>query len=451
MGCALNPKSIQISPHPQRTRGFLSALLIGPLPLFILCSPSFLTNSEASDRPFAWIALGPGGQSVVRAVTTQDVCPDLRVETQPYPLQIRSRPSSSSFPILICEALLPSQTTLVTVEGVLLSLPKSQPEKIVILGDTGCRVQNRLAQACNDPDAWPFAQIARSAAAWRPDLVIHLGDYFYRDSPCPIGNVSCAGSPWGDNWAVAQADFFSPARPLLQVAPWIFVRGNHEACGRTGAAWFRLLDPRPLREQCTDATQSYVVPFGERDLFVLDTTNAHDSVPQPDSVTYFARQFSTLAEQSKRPAWLLSHKPVWAFGSLGQENGVDKLFRTNPTLQAAAQQSFAQTIELILSGHLHKVQFLQFAQGKPLQFVVGNGGALLDPPLSMPVVGMGIADRQVTRAEGLAEFGYVTLERDGDGWILTPHDVHGAAQKICQLKNEGLTCAPPDRAARPRQ
>ena len=69
----------------------------------------------------------------------------------------------------------------------------------------------------------------------------------------------------------------------------------------------------------------------------------------------------------------------------------------------------------------------------------------------MPVVGMGIADRQVTGAEELAEFGYVTLERDGDGWILTPRDVHGAAQKICQLKNEGLTCAPPDRAVRPRQ
>ena len=451
MGRALNPKSTQLLLHPKRVRRVLSGLLVGPLPFFILCCSSFLTSSEASGRPLAWIALGPGGQSVVRAVTTQDVCPDLRVETRPYPLQIRSRPVSSSFPILICEVLLPSHTTLVTVEGVLLSLPKSHPGKIVILGDTGCRVKGRLAQACNDPDAWPFAQIAQSAAAWQPDLVIHLGDYFYRDSPCPIGNVSCAGSPWGDNWAVAQADFFSPARPLLQVAPWIFVRGNHEACGRTGEAWFRLLDPRPLREQCTDATQPYVVPFGERDLFVLDTTNAHDSVPHPESVTYFAQQFVTLAEQSKRPAWLLSHKPVWAFGSLGQENGADKLFRTNPTLQAAAQQSFAPTIELILSGHLHTVEFLQFAQGKPLQFVVGNGGALLDPPLSRPVLGMEIADRQVTGAEGLTEFGYVTLERDGDGWILTPRDVNGAAQKICQLKNAGLMCAPPSRADRPHQ
>ncbi len=451
MGRTLNPKSIQISTHSHRTLRFLPALFTGLLPLFILCSSFFLTNSEASDRPLAWIGLGPGGQSVVRTVTTEDVCPDLRVETQPYPMQIRSHPASSSFSILICEILLPSHTTLVTVEGVLLSLPKFLPEKLVILGDTGCRVQNRFAQACNDPDAWPFARIAQSAAAWQPDLVIHLGDYFYRDSPCPIGNVSCAGSPWGDNWEVAQADFFSPARPLLQAAPWIFVRGNHEACGRSGEAWFRLLDPRPLREQCTDETQPYVVPFGERDLFVLDTMNAHDSVPLPDSVAYFVQQFVTLAEQSERPAWLLSHKPVWAFGFLGQEHGVDKLFRTNPTLQAAAQQSFAPTIELILSGHLHAVEFLQFAQGKPLQFVIGNGGTFLDPPLSMSVVGMEIADRQVTGAEVLAEFGYVTLERDGGGWILIPRDVHGAAQKVCQLNNEGLTCTPPDQAARLRQ
>ena len=55
----------------------------------------------------------------------------------------------------------------------------------------------------------------------------------------------CAGSPYGDNWAVWQKDFFDPAAPLLAAAPWVLVRGNHELCSRGGHGWFRLLDPHP--------------------------------------------------------------------------------------------------------------------------------------------------------------------------------------------------------------
>ena len=156
---------------------------------------------------------------------------------------------------------------------------------------------------------------ARSAAAWQPDLVIHVGDYFYRDSPCPPGNPACAGNPWGDTWAAAQADFFAPAEPLLKW-PRGSLSGNHEECRRTGNAWFRLLDPRPLPKECTDRTEPYSVPIGETSLFVLDTTTAHDLRAAPETVAYFATQLAALTEN--RPVWLLSHKPFWAFGIRGQ-------------------------------------------------------------------------------------------------------------------------------------
>lgn len=52
-------------------------------------------------------------------------------------------------------------------------------------------------QACNDPDAYPFASVAAHAAAWRPDLIIYVGDYLYRENPCASGNPGCAGSRWG--------------------------------------------------------------------------------------------------------------------------------------------------------------------------------------------------------------------------------------------------------------
>jgi predicted phosphodiesterase len=300
-------------------------------------------------------------------------------------------------------------------------------------------MKNTLVQACHDPNAWPFARIARSAAAWNPDLVLHVGDYFYRDSPCPAGNAACAGNPWGDTWAAAQADFFAPAEPLLQAAPWIFVRGNHEGCQRTGNAWFRLLDPRPLPQECTDQTEPYTVPIGARTLFVLDTTTAHDLRAVPETVTYFATQLAALAEN--RPVWLLSHKPFWAFGTRGQAQGGEVLFRTNPTLQAAVRQGLPDGIELVLSGHLHTTEFLTFAQGKPHQFVVGNGGTLLDPPLATELVGLDIADRTVSQAETLTGFGYVTLERGEEGWTITPRDTAGLPRP-CRFRSTGMSCAP---------
>src|SRR5438309_1335623 len=82
------------------------------------------------------------------------------------------------------------------------------------------RRKGTSVQDCNDPMSWPFATIARLAAAKHPDLVIHVGDYHYRESPCPADRLGCAGSPHGDNWAVWQKDLFDPAAPLLAAAPW---------------------------------------------------------------------------------------------------------------------------------------------------------------------------------------------------------------------------------------
>ena len=77
-------------------------------------------------------------------------------------------------------------------------------KRIVVIGDTGCRLKGTFVQDCNDPVKWPFATVARLAAARHPDLVIHVGDYHYRETPCPADRAGCAGSPYGDNWAVWQ-------------------------------------------------------------------------------------------------------------------------------------------------------------------------------------------------------------------------------------------------------
>ena len=391
----------------------------------------------------AWLALGPGGQQVVRLVTDQHRCPDVQVEGRDVALAVRARPSPPDFPVLMCEARLPADARDAVVGTQRLLPPPPRPEKIVVVGDTGCRVKTGLVQACNDSAAWPFAQIARSAAAWQPDLVIHVGDYFYRDDPCPAGNTGCAGSPTGDTWATARADFFAPAAPLLEAAPWIFVRGNHEACDRAGEVWFRLLDPRPRPKQCRDRTAPYVVTTGDLDWYVLDSTDADDVHPTAERVADFAAQFTALAERHGRRAWLLSHKPVWAFGSLEGDPSSAAPYQTNLTLQAAARQAFPSGVEAVLSGHLHFLELLAFGPGRPPQLVVGHGGALLSPRVTGSLVGLDIDGQCVSAAEILHEHGYLTLERDGKGWRITPRGPSGDARP-CDFRSDRLWCATAD-------
>jgi len=151
------------------------------------------------------------------------------------------------FPVAVCEGRAPAVTRQLVVGSSPAPILTPEVRRIVIIGDTGCRLEGRAVQDCNDPEAWPFAEIAGRAAGRKPDLVIHVGDYYYRETACPVDRKGCAGSSHGDNWETWQADFFEPAAPLLAAAPWVLVRGNHELCRRDGHGWFRLLDPHMLR------------------------------------------------------------------------------------------------------------------------------------------------------------------------------------------------------------
>src|SRR5581483_4313059 len=159
----------------------------------------------------------PGGGAEVRAITDRGACPSLTVDAAKAPMTLRA-PASNDFPAL-CSARLPDGAKAASIEGVAVPMPVADPQRILVLGDTGCRIKGTYLQACNDPRAWPFPGLAKAAAALKPDLVLHVGDYLYRESPCPEGNAGCAGSPYGDNWPSWNADFFAPAAPLLAAAP----------------------------------------------------------------------------------------------------------------------------------------------------------------------------------------------------------------------------------------
>jgi hypothetical protein len=389
----------------------------------------------------AWVELGPGGAVIARVIVDRAACPNIDLNGQPRPMQVRAGPSAA-FAVLVCELTVPPGTTSAVVEGRALPLPRPNPQRIVVLGDTGCRIASFAAQACNDPAAWPWARVARSAASFAPDLVIHVGDYLYREAPCPTGFAGCAGSPFGDNWPTWQADFFGPAEPLLRAAPWVVVRGNHEDCNREGLGWFRFLDPRPLPAGCDMFTEPYAVPLGDLQLLVFDDSAAPNGEPPPDMLAIYTAQVARARALAGDRAWFLVHTGVRVIGHLGVQNGVEQLYRNSVTLAAAGALDLPPGVQLHLGGHTHLFEALGFNPPRPPQLISGNAGTQLDDPVTTPLAGLPVFDTTVAFGTNAAQFGYLTGLPLGRGWSFTERDVNGAAVTTCAVADLTLRCAP---------
>jgi hypothetical protein len=431
----------------------------------------------------AFVVLGEEGKTVARAITAATECPVVVVDGRPVPMRVRARAETvpqrptnslpteskpSAFPVLTCEHEIPADARRATIDGVDLPLPKADPQRIVVLGDTGCRIKrsDNLFQACNDPAQWPFAAVADAAAAVRPDLVIHIGDYHYRENPCPAGNAGCAGSPWGYGWDAWEADFFGPARKLLAAAPWIVVRGNHEICARAGQGWWRFLDPRPLaaRADCNvaaddaigDYSEPYAVPLGSKasadtQFIVFDSSRV--GIPRlaptdPMHVTYRAQLERAFVLGARRPqTFFMNHHPVLALAP--DRVRAEVLYPGNAGLQSVLETLhptvlFPPNVQALLSGHIHLFEVVSFVTPQPAQFVAGNGGDWVDralpselPPGTTPYPGAVVASMVATN-----RFGFMTMERAGAGWTMTARDVSGAPMTTCALAQRKAACTP---------
>jgi hypothetical protein len=295
-------------------------------PLLLVAMGAMLTQlavrTDASPASEAvrnvWVQVAPPGIGLVRALTAAAVCPEVRFDSGVVPMVERAAPDSD-FPIRLCEATVPPGISEIEVAGKRLRPPPLRPRQVVVVGDTGCRLKAGEAlddgfQSCNDPDDWEFAKVAAQVAAWKPDLIIQVGDYLYREQACPAGNQGCAGSPFnspGMRWQTWDADYFTPAAPMLEAAPIVFVRGDHEMCERAGSGFFRFLDPFPLR-CCTDFSDPYVLNFEGLQLVVMDTVQAGDTTRSAAVVIERYRQdFERVKSLATGPTWLVSHRPLW--------------------------------------------------------------------------------------------------------------------------------------------
>lgn len=415
----------------------------------------------------AYLMRGEGELVLARALVRSSDCPALAVDGRDLPMQVRApagavpaRPVAQGltkparFELTVCEATLPQGARSARVGTFDLPVTVSAPQRIVVIGDTGCRMKQseNAFQSCSDNDAWPFARVVRAAAAQKPDLVIHVGDYHYRESPCPQSEKACEGSPWGfgqDTWT---ADFFTPAQPLLRAAPWVFVRGNHESCSRAGQGWFRFLDAAPWSDarSCNDPAQDELAAHTQPFAVTLDAQTrliVFDSSEQKGAEAEFKREFAQVEQLAKGAshAVFLSHHPVLALGLPTKGKPIRPESKEMiASLQAArGGKLFAPPVDLALHGHVHLFEALGFTEGGTPTFVLGNSGSMTEGwlPEKLPAESRDIGGVKIDAFHTRQGFGFAMLEREDGGWRMTEFDWDGKPLMRCAVASPSLRCS----------
>ncbi len=444
-----------------------------------------------------YVLLGesPGGEPVAFArvvVASGQSCPEL--VGGGGAVAMRKRLNPHGFEVDVCEAVVPFDRRFTVDDGgPALPVARREVRRVAVLGDTGCKPKNQEGCGLDDP-AWPFPALAQAAAGRRPDLVLHVGDYNYRGTPSgfeqtvggqkvqqwyydagdgadpaercempgPYYSQNSTGNPDADAWPAWWLDFFQPAAELLAAAPWVLARGNHELCSHAGPGWFYFLDSSSelaegggtqLACPPQDSPQggpgpalphlAFVPPrvlaLEGLTLAVLDSANACDELP--NFTDLYAGQLAAVAARiDGSPAWLMSHRPVWAvegeadgppYGCDGQPgSGAPAPYAVlNRTLQCAfARESgtaLLAELDLLLAGHMHRFESLTFAEGagRPQALVVGNSGVQQD---TEPPQGSFQQTVDGAQASGFSveEFGFLELNRgagrEWHGTVLTP-------------------------------
>lgn len=453
-----------------------------PLAAFTIMAPRDVSESQLVAR------------ALVRAEAT---CPQVSVSGAGGDRELDMtprRPGATAQPafasLLACSAPLPAGLTSATVAG--LTIPAALPDEVdevAILADSGCRVDEKRIQDCNSRDGWPLAQMAERIAAARPDVILDPGDYYYREIACPAEDAAkCSpgpsptpGMPFDENDQGWLYEMIEPMSPMFPVAPIAFLRGNHEDCGRAGNGFFLYLDPRDgVEDLCapqqtgdglqahppqTTPTWAFDLPIaanGGRELRVAMVDSAYGTDKElTDWVDKQRVSYSEAAALTTptpgRESWLLTHRPLFAVIADVNLPKDDPLADTwSSDGQMVASYGLLDNYSMILASHNHYLQATQIP-GQPGALIMGNGGALLDPPGEYYIPAYG----PLTRADGQplvpglapypnatmlwtkVDYGY-GIARPGTepgAWTIDEFRFDGAPLGVCDLANRTLACA----------
>ena len=385
----------------------------------------------------AWVQYAADGKPHARALVPQ-TCPSVTYEGGSVAMSRRAGPAGN-FDEVVCDAPLPADATNISVDGTRLPSPPRAPRTVVVFGDTGCRMKDQEQQNCGDIADWPYPKIAQTIAAAHPDLLVHVGDYYYRENNCLATWTYCKNR-WGDTSMSWNADWFTPSKPLFASAPLVLIRGNHEDCQRGGPGWFRYLDGAdtvtPCRQNGTDGSPPWSVAFDGLRIVVADSAaDPSDSSPDAARIAFYAATFrraQALAAGATGDTWFVTHRPPYA--------------NTNQTRARLQLHWNFAPFDAVLAGHVHDFEAINLTGFPPLVVNGESGDDLDDAGTTAKYIGLQTnAGKPVytfgTPARyGSKQYGFAVYTKTAAGWAISLRDADGIERRTCVLTKGSVAC-----------
>lgn len=427
--------------------------------LFILGIAIFFYSNAFSKTLYHYVLVGPNNALIIRTITDNNSCPLLTIDNKKTAMQMRvpldtveKKSQQSYFPVSVCELTLPSPHHKVSLNNQAIPLLKIKINKISVIGDTGCRLKAPHSfQACDNSNAWPLSTISHAISRDNPDVIIHVGDYLYRESQCK--QKDCKNSPFGYNWNSWNEDVFKPMKELMSVSPLILIRGNHESCQRAGEGWFRFFDPYPYdpllacidrQQQVTDKPYSIILNSNIQIIVFDSAETTNKSIAVKTDLTHHFQDVGQMLIPSYRH-WMLLHHPAFGMtyiNKLGWVGGIRSTY--DPLLAVGSSERFLSQFDLWIQGHIHTFELIDYQQSfMPLNIISGMGGTELEDKFpSIPKQFEVETDIFIKNINYSEHYGYLNLQVNHSKGTVTLKDTHGKTYNICNLdfNNKTFSC-----------
>jgi hypothetical protein len=169
----------------------------------------------------------------------------------------------------------------------------------------------------------------------------------------------------------------------------------------------------------------------------MDDATAEEIDLDRDMAQVYATEFAGLA-LLPAPVWLVHHRPIWGAdnGPLGIPVGGNLTWMEASRIAASKGGSLIpHPVELMLSGHIHTFEAINFEQDVPPQLVAGNGGTDLEvTPRNLRGTQF-LGHSGVTVADGLSVggFGFLLMTRAPGSWTIDLYDPLGQPKGQCRF------------------
>jgi hypothetical protein len=96
-------------------------------------------------------------------------------------------------------------------------------------------------------------------------------------------------------------------------------------------------------------------------------------------------------------------------------------------------------VSLLLAGHIHTFEAINYEKGVPPQILAGEGGDLLDQAPSN-LNGQTIGTVKIASGLSLPGYGFLDFTHTGDNWSIDVLSAEGAHERTCAFAARHLDC-----------